>query len=54
MTCGLNAIVSGGVPVFAVLSRVYGGEMPSPHACAIAPFGRTVGFKFRSVLRRES
>jgi hypothetical protein len=51
--CGINAIVSGGVLFFAVLSGAYGGEMPNPTACAATPFGRTVDFKYQSAFQEK-
>jgi hypothetical protein len=51
--CGINVIVSGGVPFFAVLSVTYGGEMLNPNACAATPFGRTVGVKSRPALQER-
>jgi len=44
---GINVIVSGGVPHFAVLKGADGGEMSGTAACAVAPFGRSVDLKFR-------
>jgi len=43
---GINVLVSGGVPLFAVLEAAYGSEMSGSPACAVAPFGRTVDIKF--------
>ena len=43
--CGINAIVSGGILLFAVLNDAYSDEMSNPYACAATPFGRTVDFK---------
>ena len=37
-----NAIVSGGVRLFAVLSGTNAGNMPCPDACAVTRFGRSV------------
>ena len=44
--CGINAIVSGGIPHFAVLKGAYGSEMSGSPACAVTPFRRTVDIKF--------
>jgi hypothetical protein len=49
MTIASNAIVSGGIPLFAVLSGADRDKMLGPNACAAATFGRTVDFKFRPV-----
>jgi hypothetical protein len=51
--CGINAIVSGGVPLFAVLNGTYGERMRDPDACAATPFGRTVDFKFRPLFQER-
>jgi hypothetical protein len=49
----INAIVSGGVPLFAVLNGTYGGGMLNPNACAATRFGRTVAFKFRALFQER-
>jgi hypothetical protein len=46
-TRGINAIVSGGRLFFAVIQGADGGKLQRAHACAFAPFGRTVGSNFR-------
>jgi serine protease Do len=51
--CGINAIVSGRVLFFAVLSATYGEQLLKPGACTATLFRRTVDFKFRPVLRRK-
>ena len=48
MTIIINAIVSGGIPLFAVFSDAYLDGMSRSNACAAARFGRTVDVKFRS------
>jgi hypothetical protein len=50
---GINAIVSSGVPLFAVFGGAYISGMSGSTACAAALFGRTVDFKFRPDLRGE-
>jgi len=51
---GINVIVSGGVPHFAVLKAVYGSEMSGTAACAVTPFRRTVDIKFPTPFFLES
>jgi hypothetical protein len=51
--CGINVIVSGGVPLFAVLKSAYGSELSGSTACAVTPFGRTVDIKFRPVFQES-
>ena len=52
---GINSIVSGGVPLFAVFSGAYMSGMSGSNACAATLFGRTVDFKFRpDFARRKS
>ena len=49
----INAIVSGGIPLFAVFSDAYLNGMSRSNACAAARFGRTVDVKFRSRFLEE-
>jgi hypothetical protein len=49
MANGINGIVSGDVPLFAVFDGAYGCGMSISNACAAAPFGRTVDFKIRTL-----
>ena len=49
----INAIVSGGVRLFAVFSGAYMDGMSGSDACAATPFGRTVDFKFRSAFEER-
>ena len=48
-TSAINALVSGGVPLFAVFSGAYMKPMSGSNACAATLFGRTVDFKFRPI-----
>jgi len=52
--CGINVIVSGGVPHFAVLKGAYGSEMSGSPACAVTRFRRTVDIKFPAPFFLES
>jgi hypothetical protein len=54
MTIIINAIVSGGIPLFAVFGDAYLNGMSRSDACAAARFGRTVDVKFRSRFLEES
>ena len=49
MTSGINAIVRGRLPLFAVFGGAYVSGMSGSNACAATPFGRTVDFKFRPI-----
>jgi hypothetical protein len=51
--CRINVIVSGGVPFFAVLSRIYSNEMSGSNACAATRFGRTVEFEQQSAFQEN-
>jgi hypothetical protein len=51
---GINVIVSGGVPHFAVLKGACGSEMSGSPACAVTPFRRTVDIKFPTPFFLES
>lgn len=46
---GVNAIVTGRVPLFAVFGGAYVSGMSGSNACAATLFGRTVDFKFRPI-----